>query len=184
MQLKPITAIAVLLLAVASLSVSGCTTQIPEPISEPLNTTTTEPLNTTTATASTSATSPTVSRAVLQPNWLEYLTSYMGYKGYTVTEPFEYEYTVAATSNSVYEGELAKNGVEYKCILEPTKNLNEARLELTSSVRSLERLGYVGNYTDANTWNGTLIDDGEAVTGNTWFEPTWSIPVVITVFAD
>lgn len=77
-----------------------------------------------------------------------------------MTEPFEYDHKVAGTDNSVYEGELARNGVEFKCTLGPCKNLNEARSELASSVSSLERMSFTGSYENANTWTGTIIDDG------------------------
>ena len=57
MQLKPITAIVVLLLLIASLLIVGCTkNQIPEPVSEPLNTTTTSASASATPSATPSAT--------------------------------------------------------------------------------------------------------------------------------
>jgi hypothetical protein len=155
MQLKPITAITVLLLVVASLLVSGCTTT---PTVPTVTTTPTVPtvINQTTSPANAAPTSAdlsaTINRAFTAQN-------------YTITTPFTR--AVNQYGNMVYTG-VVKDGENklvpyvHNMTIEETKSRNETMSRFDAYVAQAQTMGYsytspISNRTEG-FWLGSIGD--------------------------
>jgi hypothetical protein len=134
MQLKPITALVVLSLVVASLMVSGCTTST--------NTATSTP-------------PPSIDAAAATIND-EFLQS-----GYVLITPFVKSTNAAGIityTGVVKDGENSLTPYIHNLTLEVTKNRNDTSTRFDAWVRNATERGYIGSVQDvgiARYWSGT-----------------------------
>ncbi|MGZ4863326.1 MAG: hypothetical protein ACXV5H_00960 [Halobacteriota archaeon] len=134
MQLKPITTIAVLLVVVASLSVTGCTTSTNTP---------------------TSTLQPSIDTAAAT------ITDEFTKSGYIIITPFVKSTNAAGivTYNGVVEdGEKAITPYIHNLTLEVTNNANDTVARFDAWVSNATELGYTGSVQDAGIaryWSGT-----------------------------
>ena len=139
MQLKPITTIIVLSLVVAALLVAGCTanTHNPSP----------------TATATPKDTEAKVA----------YLESYLSLQGYTTA----LQNKVLGTTDEgylMYHGNASKSGMQYTVSVTETDSRSNAMSEFNRSVNWSLQFGFVGDYINSTSWQGTLTDKGTLFT--------------------
>lgn len=159
MQLKPITAIIVLFIVVASLLVTGCTTSPSTSTSTPTTEATANP----TAVATVKATSA-------PQNITTQIDSYFKSQGYSITKSATYNKTNLA-GDSVYKGTVTKGGDSSLIDVTVSYDSSAAAKDLSLSVRAAESLGWTGSYESATHWTGTT-DTGLPVvlwtTGDNW----------------
>jgi hypothetical protein len=133
MQFKPITAITVLSLVVASLLVSGCT------------------ISTTPTTTPNEASSE-----------IAYLQSYLLSQGYTMTSYNKTEDPCVGCP--AYHLNLSKGDMDFSASVMKTDGRLSAMREFNRDVNWSVRFGFVGDYINATSWQGTMTDKGTLFT--------------------
>jgi hypothetical protein len=139
MQLKPITAIAVLLLVVVSLSVAGCTT-------------------------TNTVTNQTTSPPTTSVNVTDQLNNAFTAQNFTILTPFTR--SVNQYGNVVYKG-VMKNGegtlVPYihNLTLEVTKDRNDSLKRADANIAQALGQGYVPSINTTGLWDGKISGTGD-----------------------
>ena len=145
MQLKPITAI-IVLIVVASLSVAGCTTG------------SNSPSNTATPTATPTA-KPTPTPA---PDYTALLNSnpYLA-NGFVITTPYK---KTTINGKVAYEGVLSKTGTAFKEQLFPMDSYSDALRYGEELIASYKAQGYTTSYSaNSDFWRGDLGNTGVSI---------------------
>jgi hypothetical protein len=146
MQLKPITAIAVLLLVVASLLVSGCTVN-PTPTPTPVPTVVT-PTPTVKATSTPKPTpTPTPdysSKLNNNPNWIG--------EDYIVSSSF---HKTTVNGKVCYVGSLSKMGYTFQMQVFPMNSYTDALSYRETLINAFKAQGYVTSSVSGDQWYGT-----------------------------
>jgi hypothetical protein len=131
MQFKPITAIIVLTLVLASLLVAGCTNSTSTP----------------TATATPKDTEAKVA----------YLETYLSLQGYTTALKVV---GTTDEGYLIYSGNAIKGGMQYTVSVIETDSRSNAMSRFSRDVTEVKALRFAGNYTNSTYWQGTMTDKG------------------------
>jgi hypothetical protein len=76
-------------------------------------------------------------------------------QGYTVVTPMAPD-GQAKNGDNMYSGQLlSQDGFVYSYTLILATSSADAHTTLTNSVTALQSMGFVGSYTNSNTWSGT-----------------------------
>jgi len=153
MQFKPITAIIVLFLVVASLSVSGCTFTT-SPTTSPATPTPTVAA-TVAATATVKATAPPKATATPAPDYSSTLNSNPGWlgQGFMITTPFA---KTTVNGRVAYVGSLTKTGYTGNVQVFPMSSYSDAVSYREQPINNYKAQGYTTFNTTANSWQGSV----------------------------
>jgi len=153
MQLKPITAIVVLLVVVASLLVVGCTvntssTSSPTPTPTPVPTVVTP----TPSVKATSTPKPTPTPA---PDYSSELNSNSGWlgRGYSITTQFK---KTTLNGREAYVGSLTKTGFTMPVQIFPMSSYSDAVSYREQLINNYKAQGYTTSKITDDGWQGTL----------------------------
>ena len=154
----------------------------------PSTTTTTNPTATPMATtlpqATASQTTPTVrptssGSTKLTSDQLSVFENVLVSDGYTVTQHLTYNQT-NADGSTMYSGQLTKDGITYDYNLNVYKDQASADAGFSSSVSTLQALGFTQSSSSSTEWIGTQVINGQAV-GGLAEEMASSAPYIVMV---
>lgn len=101
--------------------------------------------------------------------------------GYTITQHLAYKETYA-DGTLVYTGKMiSPDGYDTAYQLMVYKDQTSADAGLTNSVGILQSMGFSGSYSDAYSWTGAMMSNGQAL-GSGAVESTGGSPYMVTVF--
>jgi len=157
MQLKPIVAIAVLFLVVASLSVAGCTIGLP-----------------TSSTPTPSPTSTPMPTAIPPRDYSSFFANRYESVDSIIVQPFTKAGTSNMRGNDVYRGVIRNaslpGSLSTTIVVELTQSKSQAKQLFDSEVAAKQSLGYVYNSERTTSWKafekGAYVQIGEAWIGN------------------
>jgi pyruvate/2-oxoglutarate dehydrogenase complex dihydrolipoamide acyltransferase (E2) component len=168
MQLKPITAILVLVLVVASLLASGCTsnTSSPTPTPTPTVTATASAKATAKATASAKATAKATASAKATPtatpdsNTLSAWNNAFSKAGYEIVTPFKQN--LRTISGTVNDGGDKLKPYKYDISITEVATRDEAKAAYNAAITKAQQQGYnPGSGLDSDrSWSGYLGNQG------------------------
>ena len=165
MKLKLITAIAVLLLVVALISVAGCTsntpTSTPTPKVQATAVATVKATVSATATATTKATSTKTPTATPNSNTLSAWNNAFSKAGYEIVTPFKQN--LGAISGTVNDGGDKLKPYKYDISIGEVATRDEAKAAFNAAITKAQQQGYQSgsvNIDPDRSWSGYLGNQG------------------------
>jgi len=161
MQLKPITAMVLVLLLGTAVAVAGYATtannQTPSTKSTP-----TPPVKATVAATATPL-PPQLSQAQLNV-----IQRDVGAKGYNIIQPLKQSGGIGTSANgsTFYKGAITQGDIQYNLTVQVCKDNATANSRFSSTVSNLQKSGIVGSYKSPTQWSGVTTLNGIQVSSS------------------